>query len=200
MRRFEESTFVFISTNRVQEPGGVEEQWLPIMAELASRGAAVRLLCLMHTPMVERAREVPGVEVDPYLLERWNVIRARSRLRKYLKRYLPVVAHSTGLEADLILRWASRRVPLVKVAHTLTAESQGTSRRRPTDALMRRFDELGMRRNADVVFVRSEELGREVQRAGVEAERIVVDPVADGASVKRHLDTYRAFMAERGAG
>ena len=74
----------------------------------------------MHTPMAEWARSLPGIQVDPYILDKWNVIRARSRLRKYLKRYLPVAAHSTGIEADLLLRWAARKVPVVKVAHTMT--------------------------------------------------------------------------------
>lgn len=201
MRRFEESTFVFISTNRVHRPGGVEERWLPVMESLASRGASVRFLCLMHTPMGEWARELPGIEVDPYILDMWNVIRARSRLRKYLKRYVPVAAHSTGLEADLLLRWAARKVPLVKVAHTITESPQGTRRRRPVDALFRRFDELGMRTHADAVFVEGEALAREVRGAGVAGGSVVVDPPDahdPSESIKRHLRVYQGFMAERG--
>ena len=115
------------------------------MSALAEKGARVRLLCLMHTPMADWARSLPGIQVDPYILDKWNVIRARSRLRKYLKRYLPVAAHSTGIEADLLLRWAARKVPVVKVAHTMTDSPQATRRRRPMNALMRRFDEFGMR-------------------------------------------------------
>jgi hypothetical protein len=230
MRRFQESTFVFISTNSRHEPGGAEERWLPVMQALAEKGANVRFLCLMHTPMGEWARTLPGVEVDPYILDMWNVIRARSRLRKYLKRYVPVVAHSTGLEADLILRWAARKVPVVKVAHTLTGDPRATRRRRPIDSLMRRFDEIGMRTHADAVFVTSETLSAEVRTMGVPAERVIFDPPRttegaegapsavptgaataaetapagspslppDPASVKRHLDVYRGFMAERG--
>jgi len=199
MRRFDESTFVFISTNSRHEPGGAEERWLPVMQELASKGASVRFLCLQHTPMGEWARTLPGIEVDPYILDMWNVIRARSRLRKYLKRYVPVAAHSTGLEADLLLRWAARKVEVVSVVHTLTADPQGTRRRRPIDSLMRRFDEFGMRTQADAVFVSMPELADEVRRAGVRAEQIVLDPPDDErGSVKRHLDVYRGFMAERG--
>ena len=202
MRRYDQSTFVFISTNTVHHPDGVEERWLPVMQALAEKGASVRFLCVMHTPMGEWARTIPGIEVDPYILDMWNVIRARSRLRKYLKRYLPVCAHSTGIEGDLMLRWAARKVPVVKVAHTLTDDPQATRRRRPIDALMRRYDELGMRSEADAVFVTSAELEHEVLGVGVPAERVQLDPLGavDAAHVQRHLDIYRGFMAERGQG
>ena len=134
----------------------------------ARRGRA-RAAPLPHAhPAGERARSL-GIQVDPYILDKWNVIRARSRLRKYLKRYLPVAAHSTGIEADLLLRWAARKVPVVKVAHTITDSPQGTRRRRPMNALMRRFDEFGMRSQADAVFVPDETLAAEVRSAGVRA-------------------------------
>ena len=200
MRRYEDSTFVFISTNATHEQGGVEERWLPVMQALAERGANVRFLCLMHTPMGEWARALPGVEVDPYILDRWNVVRARSRLRKYLGRYLPVVAHSTGIEADLLLRWAARKVPVVKVAHTLTESPQATRRHRPVDAFFRRFDELGMRSQADLVFVSSEPLGAEVRAVGIAGEHVIFDRLSDPerAGVDRHLIAYQTLMAERG--
>jgi hypothetical protein len=198
MRRWEDSTFVFISTNQTHHPDGVEERWLPVMQALAEKGAGVRFLTLMHSPMGEWARTLPGIEVDPYILDKWNVIRARSRLRKYLKRYVPVVAHSTGIEANLLLRWAARKVPVVRVAHTLTEDPQGTRRVRPIDALFRRFDEIGMS-SADLVFVADEKLAEEVRGAGVQRVLLDLDGSHDtGASVRRHLDAYRSFMAERG--
>lgn len=197
MRRYEESTFVFISTNAAHEPGGVEERWLEVMAELARRGATVRFLCLMHSPLEGRAREIPGVQVDPYILDKWNVIRARSRLRKYLKRYQPVVAHSTGLEADVLLRWAARKVPGVRVAHTLTDSSQATRRRRPVERLLRRLDEIGMRGVA-ALFVESQALREELTRQGIDESHIILDPKVDGGrvheSVARHVNAYHGFM------
>lgn len=202
MRRWEESTFVFISTNERHHEGGVEERWLPVMRELADRGATVRFLAVMGSPMGEWARQL-GITVDPYILDKWNVVRSRSRLRKYLKRYLPVVAHSTGLEGDLLLRWAARKVPVMCVAHTLSAEPQATRRRRPVDALMRRFDELGMRTQADAVFVPDPELAAEVRAAGVDAARITVDDPLDANTrqwVRRHVEVYQDFMAHRGSG
>lgn len=201
MRRYQDSTFVFISTNQRHEPGGVEERWLSVMRELAKRGASVRLLCYPGAPLEAGARAA-GAHVDPYVLEKWNMVRSHTRLRKYLKRFSPVAAHSTGLEADLLLRWAARKIPDVRIAHTLAGEPQGTRRRRPIDALMRRFDEVGMR-SSDAVFVETEEIADEVRAIGVRSERVVLDPADPGdvaTAVSRHLAVYRSFMAERGAG
>ena len=83
MRSWRESTFVFVTTNTTYGPDSVEERWLPVMSELVQLGASVQLLCDAHSPFAETARSV-GVAVGPYVLDRWNVIRSRSRLRKYL--------------------------------------------------------------------------------------------------------------------
>ncbi len=205
MRRWQDSTFVFVTTNSAYDPDGVEERWLPVMAELVQLGASVQLLCDAHSALAEHARSL-GVVVGPYVLDRWNVIRSRSRLRKYLLRYQPVAVHSTGLEADLLTRWAARILPDVAVVTTLTpGDWQQTRRRRPVDALMRRFDEAGLSSSA-AVFVTSQELVETVASAGVGRDRIVLDSVdADisagpASSVKRHLDVYRALMAGRGHG
>jgi len=198
---WERSTFVFISTNASHDEGSVEQTWLAVMAELVSLGASVQFICIADSPLAPHARSL-GVTVAPYILDRWNVVRSRSRLRKYLKRYDPVVAHSTGTEADLLLRWAVRPLPHVAIATTLTvADPQATRRRRPLDSLMRRFDETAIART-DAVFVPAEGLVGEVQSAGVPAERIVLDPpnANHTVSVERHLAVYREFMARRGEG
>ncbi len=200
MRRWADSTFIFISTNSQQEPGGVEERWLAVMKELVSLGATVHYLCFMNARTADAAREL-GATVTPYILDTWNPIRSRSRLRKYLRRYEPVCAHSTGLEADSILRWAVRHVPGVAFCATLPATGVQATRRRPhVDRLFRRFDEVGMRRSA-AVFVESEELREEAVAAGVSAECIVLDPISDSpgdldASVKRHMLVYTELMKQ----
>ncbi len=200
MRSWSDSTFIFISTNPRHDEGGVEDRWLAVMSELRSKGANVRFLCVMRSPAGERARAA-GIEVDPYILDTWNVIRSRSRLRKYFKRYVPVAVHSTGLEADLLTRWAARKVPKVAVVHTLSVVSQATRRKRPIDALFRRFDELGMRRSV-AVFVPDEAIAAEVRGAGVDEARIVIDgPAADAAqSIEAHIRLYGRLMKERGSG
>ena len=198
---WERSTFVFISTNTSHDKDGVEETWLAVMARLVRLGASVQFICIADSPLAPHARSL-GVTVAPYILDRWNVVRSRSRLRKYLRRYDPVVAHSTGTEADLLLRWAVRPLPTVAIATTLTvAQAQATRRRRPVDRLMRRFDETAIART-DAIFVPSEDLVGEVQSAGVAVDRIVLDPPSADptASVERHLAVYREFMARRGEG
>jgi len=198
---WERSTFVFISTNTSHDKDGVEETWLAVMARLVRLGASVQFICVADSPLAPHARSL-GVTVAPYILDRWNVVRSRSRLRKYLRRYDPVVAHSTGTEADLLLRWAVRPMPSVAIATTLTvAQAQATRRRRPVDSLMRRFDETAIART-NAVFVPSEDLVGEVQSAGVAVDRIVLDPPSADptASVERHLAVYREFMARRGEG
>ena len=200
MRQWSESTFIFISTNPRHDEGGVEDRWFEVMSELERLGANVRFLCLMGSPAGERARKL-GVDVDPYILDKWNVIRSRSRLRKYLKRYVPIAVHSTGLEADLLSRWAARKVPHTRTVITLGEDPQGTRRRSPIDRLMRRYDELGMR-SVDAVFVESETLAAEIRSVGVDDSRIVLDTAGSSADecIARHVRVYSAFMRERGAG
>lgn len=196
MTRWKDATFIFISTNARHDDEGVEALWLDVMEALSSRGATVRLLALSSSETLERASE-RGIAVDVYTLDAWNVIRARSRLRKYLRRYGPVAAHSTGLEADLMLRWAARKIPGLAVVHTLSTSAQGTRRRRPIEALMRRFDELGMR-SAAAVFVEDEDLLVEVRSAGVPPERVLLESTAASlrpAVVERHLRLYQDLMA-----
>ncbi len=132
VRRWADSTFIFISTNSRQEPGGVEERWLGVMKELLALGATVHYLCFKDAPTADDAREL-GVTVAPYLLDKWNVIRSRSRLRKYLRRYEPVCVHSTGLEADAVLRWAVRHVPDVRFCATLPASGRAGYAAPPVD-------------------------------------------------------------------
>ncbi len=200
-----EATVVFVTTNTVYAPDGVEVRWLPVMSELVQLGASVQLLCDAHSPFAETARSV-GVAVSPYVLDRWNVIRSRSRLRKYFVRYQPLAVHSTGLEADLLARWAARVLPDVAVVTTLTSGAwQRTRRRRPIDALMRRFDEAGLSTSA-FVFVDAEPLVDEVRATGFPADRIVLDaPDEDpqgspAGSVARHLEVYQALMDDRSSG
>lgn len=200
MKRWSESTYIFISTNPVQHADGVEARWIPVMLALQDKGANVRFLVLQHSEMGEAARKL-GIGVDPYILDKWNVIRSRSRLRKYLKRYDPICAHSTGLEGDLLLRWAARKVPGVRIAHTLAGEPQRTRRRKPVDAMMLRLDELGMHR-ADAVLLETAEFAPEILAAGVAPDAVLLDPPgtdtdANAERVQLHLGLYRSFMAGR---
>ena len=204
MRSFDHSTFLFISTNAEHAADGVEQRWLAVMSELVQLGSTVHFICFAESPLADPARSL-GVTIAPYILDKWNVIRSRSRLRKYLRRYEPVCAHSTGVEADLLLRWSARKVPSVRIAATLAADPQRTRRRRPIDALMIRFDEFGLARE-DAVFVSSEAEASRLVGAGVSPSAIIIDDadiVSDSGhakSVAAHLGIYRGFMAQRGHG
>jgi hypothetical protein len=198
MRGWTRATFLFISTQDTLEPGGVEERWFAVMAELVSRGATVRLLAPLNTEVVERAREL-GIQVDPYMLDKWNVVRTRSRLRKYLRRYQPTVVHSTGVEADALLRWAARRVEGMRVAHTLRAVCT-SGLRRTMVVLVRRVAELGLS-HARLVFAETEELMQEAVSAGMRPADVLYDPPTTGPgtlaqSVRRHVDAYWQMMAD----
>jgi hypothetical protein len=164
------------------------------MSALLESGSTVRFLVPSASPAAQVAHDA-GIPADQYLLDEWNVVRARSRMRKYLLRYAPVAVHSTGIEADLIVRWAARKVAGTRVVHTLTDDPQGTRRGRPMDALMRRFDEFGMR-TSDAVFVTSDALGEEVTRAGVAPARVIVVPETMGETgfVRCHIELYREFL------
>ncbi len=198
MRGWQRATFLFISTQDTFEPGGVEDRWFALMEALVARGATVRFLAPLNTEIVERAREL-GFQVDPYMLDKWNVVRTRSRLRKYLKRYQPSVAHSTGAEADLLLRWAARRVETVRVAHTLRLVT-GDGLRRTLAILGNRFAALGLGR-ARLVFAESEGLVQQALAAGIPQDLVLLDPPAAGAedllaSVEQHLAVYRRLISE----
>lgn len=198
MRGWSRATFLFISTATELEPGGVEERWFAVMRELVDRGAVVRLLAPLHTEVVERAREL-GFQVDPYMLDKWNVVRTRSRLRKYLKRYQPSVVHSTGTEADALLRWAARRVPGMRVVHTLrSVYTKGL--RRTLAIAVRRLAELNLG-SARFVFAETDALVDIARAAGLPGERVMLDPPALdaptlSASVRAHLDVYWRLIGD----
>lgn len=117
MRRVDQSTFVFLTSKIGPRPTASERRMLDVMEALLAEGAHVNLVCRPTSPVIEPARAL-GVDVAPYRLEKVNLIRTRSRLRKYLRRYDPPVAHSIGTTANLLLRLAARplRVKVVNSA------------------------------------------------------------------------------------
>ena len=187
MRRFSESSFIFISTNARHQPGGVEEQWLPADGRHSPREGCARAAALPHAHADGRVGALapgrPGRPLHPRQVERHS--RSLPGCANTSSATCPSLAHSTGIEADLLLRWAARKVPVVKVAHTITDAPQGTRRRRPMNALMRRLDQV---RDAQPgrrgVRARRERSPLEVRDAGVAAARVVV-----GTSILRCIAT-----------
>jgi len=173
-RSYDRSTFVFLSSHTGRALGRVERRMLKVIAVLLERGATCLVICHPRSPMAEGAREV-GATVSPYVLDRFNYLRTESRVRKYFKRYAPVVAHSTGLEADLIVRWAARDLPVGVVNSLSCADWPRQGVGVPSRWVRRRLD-LDTIRNADTVIVDCAELVPRVAGVGVDPEHIIVDP------------------------
>lgn len=173
-RDFKSSTFVFVSSRQSPTMGRVERRMIKVMAALVERGSTVLVICAPKSRMADAATAI-GVEVAPYHLDRFNFIRTRSRVRKYLQRHRPVVVHSTGLEADLIARSAARDLPTAAV-NTITCVDWP---RRGTSLLargLRRWIDGRSLAHADAIVTDCKLLGSCLVDAGVDSERIMVDP------------------------
>jgi len=181
MRSFRNTAFLFVSSRSADTLGRVERRWLRVMAALIERGATVFLICTPKAALEAPAHAL-GVNIAPYKLDKFNLIRTRSRIRKYLKRYRPAVAHSTGYEADVLLRWAAKSLP-VKV---VTSATCGTWPPRGVGAfgtwVRRRLDRDSLPR-VDAFLADCADLVARLTAAGMPAERIVLDP--PGVSLTR---------------
>jgi glycosyltransferase involved in cell wall biosynthesis len=178
---FRHSTFLFVTSRSSDTLGRVERRWLRVMAALLERGATVMLICTPKAALEDPARAL-GVTIAPYRLDKLNLVRTRSRLRKYLKRYRPVVAHSTGYEADVLLRWAAKNLP-VKVAASAVCGSwppQGVGSFGTW--VRRRLDRDSLPR-VDVFFADCSDLVERLVDARLPRDRIVLDP--PGVSLSR---------------
>jgi glycosyltransferase involved in cell wall biosynthesis len=172
---FRDSTFLFITSRSVGDTlGRVERRWLRVMKALIERGATVLVICPLRAPIEDRARAL-GATIAPYQMDKRNLVRTRSRLRKYLKRYRPAVAHATGFHADLVLRRAAHGLP-VKVAVSLMCGKWPPQGRGPLSRLLRRRADARSLQRVDTFFVDCTALTAELTGAGVLPERIVFDP------------------------
>jgi predicted dehydrogenase len=121
IRDFEEAQFVFVSSRTGKVMGRVERRLLRVMIALLDRKAGVHLISAPRSPLQEAAASA-GVEVAPYHLDKLNVARTRSRIRKYLERHRPLAIHSMGYDADMLARWAAKGLPTAAV-NTITCSS-----------------------------------------------------------------------------
>lgn len=144
------------------------------MSALLDRDATVMLICTPKAALEVPARAL-GVTIASYKLDKFNLIRTRSRLRKYLKRYRPVVAHSTGYEADILLRWAAKDLP-VKVASSALCGTWPPRGMNFFDTWIRRRLDRDSLQRVDAFFADCADLARGLDAAGLPAERITLDP------------------------
>ncbi len=176
MNAFHDRTYLFVSSRSAETLGRVERRWLRVMAALVERGATVFLICTPKAVLAAPARGL-GVTIAPYRLDKFNLVRTRSRMRKYLKRYRPVVAHSTGYEADVLLRWAAKNLP-VKVASSAICGSWPPRGVGAFDSWVRRLLDHGSLSRVDAFFADCDDLAERLTAAGLPRERIVLDPPA----------------------
>jgi len=173
--RIGDSTFLFVSSRSADTLGRVERRWLKVWEELVRSGATVLLICPPRSPLEVPARRV-GVQIAPYRLDRLNLVRTASRLRKYMRRYRPAVAHSTGYEADIVLRRAARDLPVKVVTSVLCGSWPPRGLGPISTRFKRRLDRRTLKR-CDAVMADCRELAdRLVEAAGVDRARIVIDP------------------------
>ena len=169
------ATYLFVTSRMRRTFGRVERRLLRVIAELVAGGATVFVICPPRSPFLDAASAV-GATIAQYRLDRFNLVRTRSRIRKYIKRYNPVVAHSTGYEADILLRWAAKGMP-VKVVSSVVCGSWPPAAAGPLGSWVHRTLDAASISRCDAVIVDCEELKASIPAAtGLPAERIVLDP------------------------
>ena len=202
---FKDNTFLFITSRSAGGTlGRVERRWLRVMQALVERGATVLVICPLRAPIEDRARAL-GATIAPYRMDKRNLIRTRSRLRKYLKRYRPGLAHATGFHADLVLRWAARDLP-VKVAVSLMCGKWPPRGKGSLNTRIRRWSDARTLKRVDAFFVDCTALTHLLTEAGVPPGRVVFDPpsvaigrVADEATTPVARPRGRPLVGYAGA-
>lgn len=166
-------TILFVTSHAGRTLGRVERRWLRVMEALVAHGAHVHLVCALRAPIEDEARAC-GVMVAPYRLDRFNLIRTRSRLRKYLLRYRPAVVHTTGYEADVVTRWAASGLP-VAIVSSATCSSWPPRGAGAFDTWIRqRLDRDSLPR-VDAFVVDAPEMVEKAIAIGVPHDRIMLD-------------------------
>jgi glycosyltransferase involved in cell wall biosynthesis len=109
-------------------------------------------------------------------------------VRKYLRRYDPVIVHSTGLEADLIARWAARELSTAAVDSITCVDWPRSGSTALTRSISRYLD-VSTIEDADAIVTDCATFATKLEGLGVPAERILFDPPSiDVAEVLAQAD------------
>lgn len=169
------ATYLFVTSRMRRTFGRVERRLLRVIGELVASGSTVLVICPPGSPFRDPARAA-GATIAPYELDRFNLVRTRSRMRKYIKRYQPAVAHSTGYEADILLRWAASGLP-VKVVSSVVCGSWPPAGIGLFGSWVRRTLDAASIGRCDALIVDCQELAdRVVAETRLPASRVVLDP------------------------
>lgn len=190
LRTLRDSTYVFVTGRTGRSLGRVERRWIRVMDALITQGASVHVICGLHAPIQEPARKV-GAFVAPITLDKLNLIRTRSRMRKYFRRFRPPVVESTGYEADVLTRWAARDLPIRVVTSAHCASWPPRELGVIDTWFRRRIDRRSLPRT-DVFLADCEDLASRVRAAGLPAERVVLDPPS--VAIARVAEEARAAV------
>lgn len=177
---------VFVSSLRGPALTSAERTLLKVMGTLKQQKTHVYLVCSPYSAMHEPARSL-GVEVALYRLSAPNLVRTRSRLRKYLRRQDPIVVHSIGAFADVLVRLAAARLTVPAVSTIVCDDWLGRRRRRGATPLARLAERLTLRL-ADQVLIDCVELEGKVLPAG-DRRLLLEPPSVDLARVTREAET-----------
>ncbi len=193
-RTWDQSTFVFLSSRSGESLGRIERRMLASIGALVERGATVLVICGPRSPLAEESAAL-GATVAPYRLEVGRYLRVASRLRKYLARYRPVCVHSTGVRADLLIRWAARELP-VAVVNSIACGAWPRG-----GPLQRWLDRRTMRRCATVLVDCEGLTDRLRELPGVARGSITYDPpsVTVPRVITEAADGVASPAVERGA-
>jgi glycosyltransferase involved in cell wall biosynthesis len=174
---------LFMTSRSKPAPGRLERRMLAAMEELVRAGANVSFICRPESLAADTARDL-GASVAVYELDRKNIVRTRSRLRKYLKRNAFHLAHSTGFAADALLRSAASGLP-VRIVNSYEASRLPLEEPERLRARLRLWQEAKAVRRADALVVDTSYTADRLRAAGIEADRIMVDPTS--VSIERVL-------------
>ncbi|MCE5204284.1 MAG: glycosyltransferase family 4 protein [Coriobacteriales bacterium] len=174
MKSLRGQTIVFVTSGAGRKLGRVERRWLPVIEALVSQGVTVLVICALHAPFEDAARAA-GATIAPYRLDKLNLVRTRSRLRKYLARYRPAIVHSTGHAADAVVLWAAEELP-VKVVVSTSCTSLPAEKPRGIGSWARRRVGRASLSRLDALLVDCRDLVDAAVNAGVPRDIVALDP------------------------
>lgn len=172
-RDFSIASFVFLSSHSGEALSRMDRRMLRVMKALQERGATVQLVATPNS-RTEAAALTQGIEVAPYHLDKYNYFRTRSRMRKYLERYHPVIVQSSGYEADIIARWAAKDMHTTAV-NTIAGCDWPREAGGPISRAVRRWFDRTTLDLVGAVVADCQELADRLIAAGLAPEAVVVD-------------------------
>ncbi|TLM76675.1 MAG: glycosyltransferase family 4 protein [Actinobacteria bacterium] len=176
MRPLEGRTIVFVNNFAGPGLGGGEEHLLALVRATVGAGMHAHVICPKRSDL-RAAAAGAGAIVAPYALEKRNVVRTASRIRKYCRRYDAAVLHTTGYLTNLLGRLAKRggRPSLVNTVHVEPGAPRAAGGGRAAQFARDMLDRLTAHR-ADLVLPVSRAIAARLVELGYDPDRMQVIP------------------------